>query len=100
MPVMGFVASGYEHCGNEHVLPLPYGLLTQSLGLGGDASVVLLASANLLWVATATWWAGRSLVGSHYWLALGRERPNSRAIGVRRRAELVTQAAKRTNRPS
>ena len=80
MPVMGFVASGYEHC-VANMFFLPYGLLTQSLGLGGDASVVLLAGAcsNLLWVTLGNLVGGAVLVGCTYWLALGRERPKAPA---------------------
>lgn len=74
MPVMGFVASGYEHC-VANMFFLPYGLLVQALGLGGGAPAVSLAGAcsNLLCVTLGNLVGGAILVGCGYWLAYRRD---------------------------
>lgn len=74
MPVMGFVASGYEHC-VANMFFLPYGLLFQALGLGGGARAVSLAGAcsNLLCVTLGNLVGGAILVGCGYWLAYRRD---------------------------
>ncbi|MEE8674809.1 formate/nitrite transporter family protein [Tractidigestivibacter scatoligenes] len=74
MPVMGFVASGYEHC-VANMFFLPYGLLTQALGLGGGAPAVSLAGtcSNLLCVTLGNLVGGAILVGCGYWLAYRRD---------------------------
>lgn len=74
MPVMGFVASGYEHC-VANMFFLPYGLLVQALGLGGGARAVSLAGAcsNLLCVTLGNLVGGAILVGCGYWLAYRRD---------------------------
>lgn len=74
MPVMGFVASGYEHC-VANMFFLPYGLLVQALGQGGEAAAVSLAGAcsNLLWVTLGNLVGGAVIIGGGYWLAYRRD---------------------------
>lgn len=80
MPVMAFVASGYEHC-VANMFFLPYGLIVQALGQGGDATAVPLAGAcsNLLWVSLGNLVGGAMLIGCGYWLAYRKDM----AAGVR-----------------
>lgn len=80
MPVMAFVASGYEHC-VANMFFLPYGLIVQALGQGGDAMAVPLAGAcsNLLWVSLGNLAGGAMLIGCGYWLAYRKDM----AAGVR-----------------
>lgn len=80
MPVMAFVASGYEHC-VANMFFLPYGLVVQALGLGGDSAVVSIVGAcsNLLWVSLGNLVGGAMLIGCGYWLAYRKDM----AAGVR-----------------
>lgn len=74
MPVMGFVASGYEHC-VANMFFLPYGLLVQAFGQGGEAAAVSLVGAcsNLPWVTLGNLVGGAVIVGCGYWLAYRRD---------------------------
>lgn len=73
MPVMGFVASGRERS-VANMFFLPYGLVVQLLGLGGEVPGILALGvcSNLLWVTLGNLVGGTILVGLGYWLAYGR----------------------------
>ncbi|MDO5118558.1 MAG: formate/nitrite transporter family protein [Coriobacteriales bacterium] len=67
MPVMGFVACGFEHC-IANMFFLPYGLMLS----GGSAVTMGAICVNILVVTLGNMVGGALLLGGAYWLAFGR----------------------------
>ncbi len=67
MPVMGFVACGFEHC-VANMFFLPYGLMLS----GGSAVTIGAVCANIVVVTLGNMVGGALLLGGAYWLAFGR----------------------------
>lgn len=72
LPVMGFMASGYEHC-VANMFFLPYALMLQATGAAGSVDVAGMLH-NLSAATLGNMVGGVALVGCAYWFVYGRGR--------------------------